>query len=89
MYDTVTVMLSFRPYLSEALAGALESYGQRVDPGRMAADFQVPGGVIDAAIAVWDSQSILEVRAAGTSSCVRSRRPLVAWTARVAQWGWC
>jgi hypothetical protein len=93
MYEAVTLVLSFRPYLSEDLAGALESfgqdlairldswdfeawatslephlraaaaiahriaagniaYGQQVDPGRLAGDYQVAGGVIEAAIAV-------------------------------------
>jgi hypothetical protein len=93
MYEAVTTVLSFRPYLSEGLVGELESfgqdlairldrwdfeawatssephlrlaaavahriatgeiaYGQRVDPGQLAADFQVLGGVAGAAITV-------------------------------------
>jgi hypothetical protein len=93
MYEAATFMLSFRPYLSEGLVSALESfgqdlairlgrwdfeawatspephlrlaaavahriatgdiaYGQQVHPGGLAADYQVPDGVIDAAITV-------------------------------------
>jgi hypothetical protein len=100
MYEAVTLVLSFRSYLSEELIGGREAlgqdlairldrwnfevwatsvephlraaaaishriatgdiaYGQRVDPGRLAADYRVPGDVIGAAITVLLEQGYL------------------------------